>query len=359
MIREAIAGLVERHGSLPYALRGGDDAGWSCELWRGLAEGGCIATMIPEELGGAGLGLVEMGIVLEELGAGAASGPYLGTALFAGELFRNMPHNNAARDLAALIATGRTAIAAVLPFDAPLVTMKREGGRRVTVGQASLVLYGAEIDLLLCAVRYEEDSKFWLLVLPASAQGVDITSVPTVDQSRRTARISFSNVDVEEACFAAPLQSAAVESLHRVGAAGSAAEMLGGAGRVLDISCRYALERRQFGQPIGGFQAIKHLLADNRVMLDGLRSLVYSALWQQQNSSPAAAFDVHAAKSWAAEAYSHIAAGAIQVFGAMGFASETEPHVYLKRAQLDRHLFGSVDYHQQRLSEYLVNDMAE
>ena len=142
----------------------------------------------------------------------------------------------------------------------------------------------------------------------------------------------------------------AVVALLDHGATFTAAEMLGSAGRVLDMATDYAKERVQFGRPIGSFQAVKHRCADMLVDVEGMRSTVYWAAWCIGADDPDASIAASTAKTWCSDASKRVMASGLQVHGGIGFTWEHDLHFFLKRAQLDQLAFGDAIYHRERLT---------
>jgi len=137
------------------------------------------------------------------------------------------------------------------------------------------------------------------------------------------------------------------------GAMAYAAELLGGAQRLLDMSVAYAKDRVQFDKPIGSFQAVKHRLADMLVDVEGMRSAVYYAAWCIAASHPDASVAASTAKAWCSDASKRVAASALQVHGGIGFTWEHDVHLFVKRAQLDQTAFGDAVVHRTRLTQLL------
>jgi alkylation response protein AidB-like acyl-CoA dehydrogenase len=133
----------------------------------------------------------------------------------------------------------------------------------------------------------------------------------------------------------------------------TAAESLGAADRVLEMTVAHAKERVQFGQPIGSFQAVKHRCADMLVDLEGMRSTVYHGAWSIAAGDPDASIAASTAKVWCADAARRIMASGLQVHGGVGFTWEHDLHLFLKRAQLDQVSFGAASFHRERLATIL------
>jgi alkylation response protein AidB-like acyl-CoA dehydrogenase len=356
LIREAIADVVGECTTVDHARHGANDD-FDPVLWQRLAETGMLGVLVDTEQDGSGLGLVEVGCVLEVLGSALASGPYLPSSVVAASVLRGLPESVGLARLPAEIALGRRIVCPLLPVGPAGATIERRAGRATISGAFAPVLYGAQADLFLLAAHDAGRAEPTVLLLPCNVAGVDASDIATPDRSRRLACVRLDRVEVA-AAQELPSAGPALAAAPRVAAAALAAEMLGGASRVLDLACDYARERQQFGQPIGRFQAIKHLLADDKVHLEGLRSLVYAALWHLDHTTPEAAALVAAAKACASDVCVRIASDAIQVFGAMGIAAESVPHLYLKRAQVDRSLFGSTSHHYAALAADLAGARA-
>ncbi len=145
----------------------------------------------------------------------------------------------------------------------------------------------------------------------------------------------------------------ALEALVNRGATYAAAEMLGGADRVLAMAVEYAKERVQFGRPIGSFQAVKHRCADMLVDVEGMRSSVYWAAWCIGAAHPDASVAASTAKIWCSDASKRVMASALQVHGGIGFTWEHDLHLFMKRAQLDQLAFGDASFHRERLAGLL------
>ncbi len=137
------------------------------------------------------------------------------------------------------------------------------------------------------------------------------------------------------------------------GAVGASAEMLGGAGRVLEMAAQYAKDRVQFGQPIGSFQAIKHRCADMVVDVEGMRSATWYGAWAIAAGEEDASVAASTAKVWCSEAARRVMASGLQVHGGIGFTWEHDLHLFIKRSQFDWASYGDAAFHRQRLADLL------
>src|SRR5216683_1241036 len=330
---------------------------------------GLQAMAIPEEYGGAGFTFAEQAIVLEELGAALYPGPYLASAVLAATALLASSDDDAKRDLLPGIAGGETVATLAFTEDdgswepdairlaasqassqasSSQASSRQSGGGWVLDGHKSFVLDGHTASLILAVAR--TDAGLSLFAIQADADGLTRKQLPTLDQTRRLARLEFSPVPAR--LIGEPGEAAAILSRTLdVAAIAQAAEQLGGAQRALDMAVSYAKIRHQFGRPIGSFQAIKHRCADLLLEVESLRSAVgYAAA---AVSADSAEVPVLAAlvKALASETYFHVAAENIQIHGGIGFTWEHDAHLYFKRAKASELFLGDGSYHRERLAE--------
>jgi alkylation response protein AidB-like acyl-CoA dehydrogenase len=329
----------------------GLDAG----VWRQAGEQlGLQGMAIPEEYGGAGFSFAEQAIVLEELGAALYGGPYLASAVLAATALLASADEDARKAYLPGIASGE--LIATLAFteedgswDPDAIRLAATGGDdgwRLE-GRKSFVLDGHTAGLILVVARTGDGLS--VFAVTADAAGLTRTALPTLDQTRKLARLDFASVPAT--LIGTPGDGTAVLS-HTldVAAIAQAAEQLGGAQRALDMAVEYAKVRHQFGRPIGSFQAIKHRCADLLLEVESLRSAVqYAAAAVAENSSevPVVASLV---KAYASDVYFHVAAENIQIHGGIGFTWEHDAHLYFKRAKASELFLGDASYHREHLA---------
>jgi alkylation response protein AidB-like acyl-CoA dehydrogenase len=345
---------LQRVRELMESADGADEKIWNYAA----SQLGLQAIAIPEEYGGAGFTFAEQAIVLEELGAALYPGPYLASAVLAATALLVSSDDSAKRDLLPGIAGGETV--ATLAFteddgswepDAIRLAASQAGsslsGSWVLDGHKSFVLDGHTASLILAVAR--TDAGLSLFAVQAGADGLTRKQLPTMDQTRRLARLEFSSVPAT--LIGSPGEAAAILSRTLdVAAIAQAAEQLGGAQRALDMAVSYAKIRHQFGRPIGSFQAIKHRCADLLLEVESLRSAVgYAAAAVVEDSAevPVVAALV---KALASDTYFHVAAENIQIHGGIGFTWEHDAHLYFKRAKASELLLGDASYHRERLA---------
>ena len=323
------------------------------QIWQHAAgQLGLQAIAIPEEYGGAGFSFIEQAIILEELGAALYTGPYLASAVLAATALLASSDEGAKHDLLPGIASGETV--ATLAFteddgawdpEAIRLSAVKSGDGWVLDGHKSFVLDGATASLLLVAGR--TDDGLSLFAVDGSAAGLERTTLPTLDQTRRLARCQFTAVNGR--LIGSPGEAPMAKVLD-VAAVALAAEQLGGAQRALDMAVEYAKIRHQFGRPIGSFQAIKHRCADLLMEVESLRSAVLYAAAAVAEDSPEVPMVASLVKALASDTYFHVAAENIQIHGGIGFTWEHDAHLYFKRAKSSELFLGDGNYHRERLA---------
>ncbi len=344
------------------AADGGDPAVWEMAG----QQLGLQGIAIPEEYGGSGFTFAEQAIVLEELGAALYGGPYLASAVLATNALLASGDEAAKKTYLPGIASGE--LIATLAFteedgswepDATRLTATATpaasasaaaasvvGGWRLD-GRKSFVLDGHTAGLILVVGRTEAGLS--LFSVPGDADGLTRTALPTLDQTRKLARLDFAGVPATLIGTDGAGQAVLSRTLD-IAAIAQAAEQLGGAQRALDMAVEYAKVRYQFGRPIGSFQAIKHRCADLLLEVESLRSaVVYAAAAVAEDSAevPVVAALV---KAYGSDVFFHVAAENIQIHGGIGFTWEHDAHLYFKRAKASELFLGDATLHRERLA---------
>jgi alkylation response protein AidB-like acyl-CoA dehydrogenase len=325
-------------------------------LWAAMAEQGWLAVELSEDAGGLGLGLVETVVLCEQLGRHVAPVPFLGTVLSGvalawalsdgavdgttelGEVgVGTWTHQLAAGDAVGAVAWSRRPGA---------VTARPDGAGGWTLsGRSDLVVYGPSADVVVVFAEADGAPAIFALAPQSSDRP---TAEPAMD---RTRSVGWLTVEDRPALrLGGP--GRAGDLLDRAATA-MAAEMLGAADRVLEMTVEYAKDRVQFGRPIGGFQAVKHRCADMLVDVEGMRSATYYAAWAVGANDPDASSAASVAKVWSSDAARRVMASGLQVHGGIGFTWEHDLHLYLKRSQLDQMTFGDAGLHRERLAQIL------
>jgi len=323
------------------------DAGWDASLWNSLTvEIGFAGLMVPEAYGGSGLGAVEMALALEETGRTLAPIPFFETAVLAVQAILSAGTEAQRERLLPGLASGEIKAAFAGTADRPTL---KDG--RLT-GRARFVTFGHVADLLIVATQ--DDS---LVAIPPSADGVKVERIPNLDQTRPFATIEFDlAVSPDDILGTAGGAGPAIARTLAIGSGLLAAEQTGGAQCCLDFTVEYAMQRVQFGRPIGSFQAVKHHLADMMVLIEASRSaaLYAAAAIDEDDGELSEACAV--AASWASDAFRHCSAEAIQLHGGIGFTWEHQAHLYFKRARSTSSWLGSPEAHREMLAKIILEE---
>ncbi|MGU3498755.1 acyl-CoA dehydrogenase family protein [Mycobacterium sp. C31M] len=332
------------------------------KAWARLgSELGVLGLGVPEELEGSGGGLIDAAIVVEELGAALFCGPVFGTLALSIPALVAAPDTAVRTETLGLLVAGTRTAAFAVPeqagrFAAEAVTVQATGsGETWTLsGTAERVVDADAADILLVAATGPDGTA--LFVVDTTDSGVQRTVLSTMDLTRPQATVEF--VDAPAALLAGPAQAPEVcqHAMH-VGSVLLAAEQVGGAQHLLDLSVSYAKERLQFGRPIGSFQAVKHRIADMLVEQEHSRSAAYYGAWALEDNSDDPALAASIAQATCSAAFTRIATDTVQVHGGIGFTWEHQAHLYFKRAFTDAALLGSAEEHRDRIAEYVIDSV--
>jgi alkylation response protein AidB-like acyl-CoA dehydrogenase len=301
---------------------------------------------IPERYGGAGHTFRELGVVIEEFGAGLAPVPFVSTAVAAAAVLC-CGDEDAKGEVLPDIATGATVAVPILNAD--LRADKSTRGWLVR-GLAQHVPDASAAGMFVVAAR--TGAGRGLFAVRSLGAGLTIRPLNSLDGTRPLGAVEFAGASASQ-LGEGPEDWPELQLARDVHLAALACEQVGGAARCLDLSVAYAKTREQFGVPIGSFQAVKHRCADLVVELEAARSVAYHA-----RDRVAAAFagdtegtraSVAAAAAWCAETYVHAAQASIQLHGGIGFTWEHEAHLHLRRARSDQLLHGTPRDHRREL----------
>ncbi|MDM4140255.1 MULTISPECIES: acyl-CoA dehydrogenase family protein [Mycobacterium] len=310
-----------------------DPTGTDEAVWRGLAELGTTGLLVPEEYGGAGMTMVEAGVVAEELGAALHPGPWLSTAVAAARTLTRLGANDIAPELLRGIADGSTVATVCFPDSATTpVAASRRGDAIVLHGEIAAVPDAAAADVLL--VVAEDDHGTALFAVRSGSSGLSVAPEHGIDPTRKRFGVTFDAAPARRLTAARAADLAAVIDDVLIA---TAADSLGAARAIMGLAVEYAKNRTQFGQPIGSFQAVQHLCVDMYETVELARSGVIHALWASDartqpdgQSGEERHLAAVRAKAFAGR-LATVADTAIQVFGGIGYTWEHDAHLYLKR----------------------------
>jgi alkylation response protein AidB-like acyl-CoA dehydrogenase len=332
-----------------------------------LARAGLFGIEIPERFGGSGARFAELALVVETLGTRAAPSRLTASAvLCAGAILLSGSDEQRSRWLPGL-ADGSSAGTAVLggfasagrgPAAGPAAAgIRAEPGADgwTLHGTAGYVLDARVADLLVVSTAGLDGASVpdpaVVAVVPAGAEGLASDPVELVDGTRCVDAVTFSGVRVAEADVLARGDAARelTAALANRAAVALAADSVGAAQRLLDLTVAYVKQREQFGRPIGGFQAVKHQAADMLVSVETSSALLDGAV-REVDESPFSSELASMAKEYCCERAAAIAGTALQLHGGIGYTWEHDLHLYFKRVMLNQYLFGDGRWHRQQVA---------
>jgi alkylation response protein AidB-like acyl-CoA dehydrogenase len=366
MLRESARGLLEKECPSTVVRRLiDDDRGYDADLWRKMAGLGWTGLVIPEIYGGANLSYVDLVLVLEEMGRVLLPSPFIWTAMVA-EALKSVGSEAQQQALLPKIAAGD--LIATVAWMEPsglwgadgIAMMARKRGKGFTLDGVKLFVNDAHIaDYLLVAAR-TSGKGITLFAIETKRAGLSITPLKTMDSTRRLSEVKFEGVKAGAADVVGAVGDGwkTLSEIIDKGKVMIAAEMMGGAQKVLDMTVEYAKVRVQFGRPIGSFQAVQHKCANMMIDVEGAKSAVYYAAWAVSNVAwpvrdgvGEAQLAAALAKAAASDAYRRVSADGIQVHGGIGFTWDHDLHLYFKRAKSSEFTFGDATYNRELVAQ--------
>ena len=348
-LAEAVADLLAKRSPESEVRRlMADDAGYDPALWAELAEMGLLGLAIPEEYGGAGAGSVELGVVMEQMGATLLCAPYLSTAVLAANLLVALADPTECAEVLPRIAAGD--LIATVAFAEPGSARPPAESRTTAQPDGSgWRLSGAKTFVLdaLTAQRLYLTAGSGVFAVERGAPGLTVTPLATVDQTRKQGHLTLDDTPARLVGAIGAGTAALDEALDRASVA-LLGEQAGAAMRAMEMSAEYARTRFQFGRAIGSFQAVKHMCADMLLEAQSALSAARHVAAAFDAADPDRYADLALAQAYCSDAFVSVAATTIQVHGGIGFTWEHPAHLYLRRARTDAELFGDPAWHRER-----------
>jgi alkylation response protein AidB-like acyl-CoA dehydrogenase len=313
-------------------------------LWRRMAEQGFLGILIPEDAAGMGLGMVELAALAEEMGRALVPGAFLSN-LFAAAAIQA---TGSTKHLADIADGSRKGTVALLEsgtnWNPDSIKMAALSGEKMFVPDAQIA------DLFVVAARDGADLALYLV----EAKNAAITPMPAMDLTRRLYKVAFHKATGELLARGDAAQAALDRALD-IATVAICSEMTGGMQRTLEIAVEYVKTRKQFGKPIGQYQAVQHQCADMLLWTESSRSAAYYAAYAFENGTPDARAAVSVAKSYASDASREVGNRGIQVQGGMGFTWENDVHLYYRRAKASEIALGDAAFHRERIAHLVID----
>jgi len=364
MLRDSARGLISDKAPVSHLrqLRDAKDAtGFSRDLWKAFAEMGFSGLLVPENFGGSGLGCVEAGVVMEEIGRTLMPSPFLATSVLAasalsraGSEAQKAAHLPRISDGSLLAALAIDEGAKHRPLQINLQAVRSGNGFRLN-GAKAFVIDGHTADLLIVAARSGgsagERNGVTLFLVDPKAKGIAIERTAMVD-SHNAARIEFSNVEVNADHVLGEVDQGAalLEGVLNIGRGAVASEMVGLSEEVFGRTVTYLRERKQFGKLIGEFQALQHRSAQLYIDIEITRAAVLKALQTLDGDFDKAGAAVAVAKARAGSTATLAVQEGVQMHGGMGMTDQFDIGFFMKRARVCQELFGDANYHADQLA---------
>jgi alkylation response protein AidB-like acyl-CoA dehydrogenase len=364
MLRDSARGLISDKAPVSHLRQLRDEKnpdGFSRELWKTFAEMGFSGLLVPEEFGGSGLGCVEAGVVMEEIGRTLMPSPFLSTAVLApsalsrgGSAAQKAEYLPKLSDGSLLAALAIDEGAKHRPLKTKLQALRSGNGFKLN-GDKAFVVDGHVAGLLIVAARTagaagERDGLTLFLVNPKT-RGIATERTAMVD-SHNAARIKFENVEVDADGVLGEVDQgfALLEGVLNIGRGAVASEMVGLSEEVFGRTVSYLKERKQFGKLIGEFQALQHRAAQLYIDIEITRAAVLKALQTLDGDFANAGSAVAVAKARAGSTATLAVQEGVQMHGGMGMTDAFDIGFFMKRARVCQELFGDSNFHADQLA---------
>ncbi|PDT74573.1 acyl-CoA dehydrogenase [Bradyrhizobium sp. C9] len=365
MLRDSARGLISDKAPVAH-LRGlrdsKDTTGFSRELWKTFAEMGFSGLLVPDQFGGSGLGCVEAGIVMEEIGRTLMPSPFLATSVLAasalsrgGSEAQKALHLPKIADGSLLAALAIDEGAKHRPLQTKLQATRSGNGFKLS-GDKAFVVDGHTADLLIVAARTAgsagDKNGLTLFLVDPKAKGLAVERTAMVD-SHNAARIVFDNVEVNADSVLGEVDQGGglLEGVLNIGRGAVASEMVGLSDEVFGRTVAYLKERKQFGKAIGEFQALQHRAAELYIDIEITRAAVLKALQALDADLGKAGNAVSVAKARAGTTATLAVQEGVQMHGGMGMTDQFDIGFFMKRARVCQELFGDSNFHTDQLAQ--------
>jgi alkylation response protein AidB-like acyl-CoA dehydrogenase len=362
ILRASARQLLERECPPDMVRRLSDDPqGYAPDLWQKMAELGWMGLVLPETYGGSGLSFVDLTILMEEMGRVLLPAPFFSSVALGALTLLEAGSEEQRQQMLPRLARGETKVCVALleadgRYDPRGIGLRASiRGNRATLNGTKLFVADAHVaDYVICVARTRRgrnpESGISLFVLDMKSPGIMCSPLVSMDQTRRLCEVSFTRVGVSLDSLLGGRDSAwpiLQRALDKATVA-LCAEMVGGAEKAMEMCIDYAKTRVQFGRQIGGFQAVKHKIADMKVWVENAKSVVYYAAWAVDSDAPEASRAASMAKAYCSEMYTQVTADGVQVHGGIGFTWDHNMHLFLKRAKSSEVLLGNATWHRER-----------
>lgn len=341
-----------------------DEKGYVPELWKEMADLGWIGLPFPEKYGGGGFTFLDLVILLEEMGRACLPGPFLSTVVLGGLPVAKWGTEQQKQNILPKICKGEAILTLALTepsarYEAISVQVKaKPEGDHYVISGTKLFVHDAHIaNYVIIAARTADSANpedgITLFIVDGKSPGITTFLLRTIAGDKQC-ELTLNKVKVPKANILGQLNQGwgMVKEIMQWAALAKAAEMMGGAQQVLEMTVQYAKDRVQFDRPIGSFQVIQHYLADMSIDVDSSRVSLHKAAWMLSEGISCTK-EVSVIKGWLSEAYRRVTAQAHQIHGAIGFTKDHDLELYFRRAKAAELFFGDADFHREIVAQQL------
>ncbi|MFO7559752.1 MAG: acyl-CoA dehydrogenase family protein [Desulfobacterales bacterium] len=335
-----------------------DERGFSIELWEQMVDLGWMSLLIPEQYEGSGVHFFDLSILLSEMGYYCLPGPFFSTVVSGGLALLEAGSDRQKETILPDISNGKCKVSLAWMEEEGTYSpegiklgARKKNGKFILTGNKLFVPDAHVSDMIICAARTSGDLKsITLFLVEKETRGVQVQLLNTMAGDKQC-EILFDHVEIPEEKILGAIDSGwpTLKKVLLKSAVAKCAEMIGGAQRVMDLVVPYVKGRKQFGRPIGAFQAIQHHCADMLTCIETMKYLTYQAAWRIDKGL---SFEKEAAicKAWASDSYRKLVALGHQVIGGVGFMEEYDLQLYFKAAKATEQLFGDADFYREQVA---------
>ncbi len=337
-----------------------DEKGYSPELWREMASLGWMGLVFPEEYGGSGMRFLDLSVLLEEMGRACLQGPFFSTVVLGGLTVLAAGNDEQKQNYLPGIARGETIFTLALTeesaqYDAASIqtTARADKGEYIISGTKLFVPDAHIADYILCVARTGKkaaEDGVTVFIVDAKSPGINYTVLKTT-AGDKLCEVVFDKVRVPAENILGGLDRGweVVQKAIERAAAAKCCVSVGLMQGALEMTVNYAKDRKQFGRPIGSFQAIQHYCAMMATDVDGSRYSTYQAAWRLDEGLPATK-EMAIAKAWVFDAYARVTTLSHQVHGAIGVTIDHDLHFYTRQGRAATLTFGDSDFYREVLA---------
>lgn len=335
-----------------------DETGYPLELWDKMANLGWMGMAFPEKYGGTEGSFLDLAVLLEEMGRACLPGPFFSTVVLAGMIILEMGNEKQKQDLLPKIAQGKLigTLALTEPsggYNIDKVTVKAvgDGNDYIISGTKLFVPYAHVADFIICVTKTKNGVTLFLV--DAKTTGIRYTLLKTIDGDKQF-EVVFNKVKVAKENIIGKEGQGNIQlrEVLQKAAVAKCIEMVGGAQPVLEMTVDYVKDRKQFGVPVGSFQAIQHHCANMLTDIDTSKFISYKAAWKISEKLPFG-LEASMAKAWVSDAYKRVTKLGHQSIGGVSLMEDHDMPLYSKRAKAAELMLGDADFHREALAQEL------